>query len=267
MFRLLSPPSFSSEPVAFAFEDDHLGVVDQAVDHGRHRHRVPEVSAQAEEALVGADDQRAPFVAGGDQREEEGGGLGVEGEVLGRGQDALRLSGQVILSPHAEPDVARSRASGSPYVHGGVDVFAGSPDECNVVVSCPTEACSCRVDFVDVAGVLIWAPWHRLGLPRTVQLDNHTNFRSAIPPRSSQFGHVVAACLDLGVTLRFIRLREQWRNAVVERFEDTWERLFFRTTRFVRSNGVLDLWGHKVLFEPEHTFRYALPPFESGPGR
>ena len=166
------------------------------------------------------------------------------------------------------------------------------------------------------------ASWHRLGLPRTVQFDNHSNFRGGIPPRSSQFGPVVAACLDLGVTPRFIPLREPWRNGVVEHFNDTWERLFFRTTRFktldqlrteardfeafhnhhhrysahagatpeqaarginlnrppkryqlptslpakgrieavrfIRSNGVLDLWGHKVLFEPEHSYRYVL---------
>ncbi|HSL25693.1 MAG TPA: hypothetical protein VLA54_05360 [Acidimicrobiia bacterium] len=51
------------------------------------------------------------------------------------------------------------------------------------------------------------ASWHRLGPPRIVQLDNHSNFRGAIPPRSSQFGPVVATCLDLGVTPRFIPLR------------------------------------------------------------
>ncbi|HSL25692.1 MAG TPA: hypothetical protein VLA54_05355 [Acidimicrobiia bacterium] len=28
--------------------------------------------------------------------------------------------------------------------------------------------------------------------------------------------------------------------------------------RFIRSNGVLDLWGHKVFFQPEHTYRYVL---------
>lgn len=48
--------------------------------------------------------------------------------------------------------------------------------------------------------------WVRLGLPRILQLDNHSNFRGGIPPRASQFGPVVATCLDLGVTPRFIPL-------------------------------------------------------------
>ena len=172
-----------------------------------------------------------------------------------------------------------------------------------------------------LAGALV-ASWQRLGLPRILQLDNHSNFRGAIPPRSSQFGPVVAACLDLGVTPRFIPLREPWRNGVIEHFNDTWERLFFRTTRFsdlgqlrteardfeafhnrnhrysvhagatpeqaargldllrpprryqlptslpakgrieairfVRSNGIVDLWGHRITLSIEHTYRYVL---------
>ena len=43
---------------------------------------------------------------------------------------------------------------------------------------------------------------------------------------------MVAACLDLGVTPRFIPLREPWRNGVVKRFNDVWDKSFFRTGRF-----------------------------------
>ena len=43
---------------------------------------------------------------------------------------------------------------------------------------------------------------------------------------------MVAACLDLGVTPRFIPLREPWRNGVVEHFNDVWDKSFFRTERF-----------------------------------
>lgn len=104
------------------------------------------------------------------------------------------------------------------------------------------------------------AAWHRLGLPRIVQLDNHSNFRGGIPPRSSQFGPVVAACLDLGVTPRFIPLREPWRNGVIEHFNDTWERLFFRTTRF----GALDQLRTEArdfeAFTTVTTATVALPP-------
>ena len=55
------------EPVAVALEADHLGVVDQAVDHGRGHHGVAEHLAPATELLVGGDDDAGPLVAGGHQ--------------------------------------------------------------------------------------------------------------------------------------------------------------------------------------------------------
>jgi len=78
----------------------------------------------------------------------------------------------------------------------------------------------------------ITAMWTTVGLPGVAQLDNHSNFRGAIPPNWAQFGPVVAACLDLDVTPRFIPLREPWRNGVVEHFNDVWDKSFFRTERF-----------------------------------
>jgi putative transposase len=74
--------------------------------------------------------------------------------------------------------------------------------------------------------------WSRVGLPLVAQFDNHSNFRGGIPPASASFGPVVATCLDLGVVPRFIPLREPWRNGVVERFNDVWDKSFFRTERF-----------------------------------
>ncbi|MEX2553528.1 MAG: hypothetical protein WD627_11075, partial [Actinomycetota bacterium] len=43
--------------------------------------------------------------------------------------------------------------------------------------------------------------WSRVGLPKVIQFDNHSNLRGAIPPRASTFGPVVATCLELGVGL------------------------------------------------------------------
>src|SRR5205085_6053529 len=74
--------------------------------------------------------------------------------------------------------------------------------------------------------------WCRIGVPRVAQFDNHTNFRGAIPPAYAYFGPVVATCLDLDVTPRFIPLREPWRNGVVEHFNDVWDKSFFRTEVF-----------------------------------
>jgi putative transposase len=74
--------------------------------------------------------------------------------------------------------------------------------------------------------------WSNVGVPAVAQFDNHANFRGGIQPASEYFGPVVATCLDLGVTPRFIPLREPWRNGVVEHFNDVWDKSFFRTEVF-----------------------------------
>ena len=74
--------------------------------------------------------------------------------------------------------------------------------------------------------------WSSIGVPAVAQFDNHSNFRGGIPPASQHFGPVVATCLDLGVTPRFIPLSEPWRNGVVEHFNDVWDKSFFRTEVF-----------------------------------
>jgi putative transposase len=74
--------------------------------------------------------------------------------------------------------------------------------------------------------------WGTVGVPAVAQLDNHSNFRGGIPPNWTHFGPVVATCLDLDVTPRFIPLREPWRNGIVEHFNDVWDKSFFRTERF-----------------------------------
>lgn len=74
--------------------------------------------------------------------------------------------------------------------------------------------------------------WSTLGVPKVAQFDNHANFRGGIQPQYQHFGPIVATCLDLGVTPRFIPLREPWRNGVVEHFNDVWDKAFFRTEVF-----------------------------------
>ncbi len=74
--------------------------------------------------------------------------------------------------------------------------------------------------------------WSRVGMPQVAQFDNHSNFRGGIQPAYQHFGSVVATCLDLGVTPRFIPLQEPWRNGVIEHFNDVWDKAFFRTEVF-----------------------------------
>jgi len=76
------------------------------------------------------------------------------------------------------------------------------------------------------------AIWTRVGIPAVAQFDNHANFRGGIQPAWQYFSPIVATCLDLGVTPRFIPLREPWRNGIVEHFNDVWDKSFFRTEVF-----------------------------------
>ncbi|MBE0449198.1 MAG: transposase [Actinobacteria bacterium] len=79
----------------------------------------------------------------------------------------------------------------------------------------------------------LFASWSRLGLPRYVQLDNQQALRGANRyPRS--FGLVIRCCLNAGVTPIFIPISEPWRNPEIERFNDVWDKVFFRTQHFDR---------------------------------
>lgn len=74
--------------------------------------------------------------------------------------------------------------------------------------------------------------WTQVGVPAVAQFDNHANFRGGIQPAWQYFSPIVATCLDLGVTPRFIPVREPWRNGIVEHFNDVWDKSFFRTEVF-----------------------------------
>lgn len=68
---------------AVSFQVDDFGVVDETVDRGGVHHWSPKVSPQGEES-AGGDDHRCPFVAGGDELEEEVGGSGFQGYAAER---------------------------------------------------------------------------------------------------------------------------------------------------------------------------------------
>ncbi len=75
------------------------------------------------------------------------------------------------------------------------------------------------------------AAWQRLGIPRRLQVDNELSFRGSNRyPRS--LGLLIRLCLSLGVELVFIPEAEPWRNGIVERFNDVYDKLFYRSQRF-----------------------------------
>ena len=73
--------------------------------------------------------------------------------------------------------------------------------------------------------------WKAVGLPDFLQLDNELSFRGSNRyPRSP--GLVIKLCLYFGVQPVFIPIGEPWRNGVIEKFNDTYNKKFFRQQWF-----------------------------------
>ena len=73
--------------------------------------------------------------------------------------------------------------------------------------------------------------WKAMGLPDFLQIDNELSFRgSNRHPRSP--GLVIRLCLHFGVTPVFIPIGEPWRNGAIEKFNDTYNKKFFRRQWF-----------------------------------
>ena len=68
-----------AQPVGGAFEGDDVGVVDDAVDHRGGYDLVAEYAGPGAEGQVAGEDQGGVLVPGGDELEEEVGGVLGEG--------------------------------------------------------------------------------------------------------------------------------------------------------------------------------------------
>ena len=70
-----------------------------------------------------------------------------------------------------------------------------------------------------------------VGLPDYLQIDNELSFRGSNRyPRSP--GLVIRLCLYFGVQPVFIPIGEPWRNGAIEKFNDTYNKKFFRQQWF-----------------------------------
>lgn len=73
--------------------------------------------------------------------------------------------------------------------------------------------------------------WRQVGVPDCLQMDNELVFRGSNKhPRS--LGLILRFALAMGVTVRFIPVAEPWRNGTVERFNQTFDKIFFRAQTF-----------------------------------
>jgi len=73
--------------------------------------------------------------------------------------------------------------------------------------------------------------WKTVGLPDFLQLDNELSFRGSNRYPHS-FGLVIRLCLYFDVTPVFIPVSEPWRNGTIEKFNDTYNKKFFRRQWF-----------------------------------
>ena len=73
--------------------------------------------------------------------------------------------------------------------------------------------------------------WKAIGPPDFLQLDNELSFRGSNRyPRSP--GLVIRLCLYFDVQPVFIPIGEPWRNGAIEKFNDTYNKKFFRRQFF-----------------------------------
>jgi len=94
--------------------------------------------------------------------------------------------------------------------------------------------------------------WGRLGVPERLQMDNQQGLAGA--GRSP--GALVRLCLAHGVTPTFIPYSEPWRNGVVEHFNDTFDKRFFRTETYTGIGHLRDRYDQFLTFH-NATHRYS----------
>jgi len=80
--------------------------------------------------------------------------------------------------------------------------------------------------------------WSAYQMPDALQMDNELAFRGSNRyPRS--FGSVVRFALSQGVAPVFIPIKEPWRNGIIEKFNDTYQKRFLNTTRLANFNELV----------------------------
>ena len=100
-----------------------------------------------------------------------------------------------------------------------------------------------------VAG--LHALWNRHGVPGRVQFDNGGPFTLA-----HGVGEVVRFCLHQGAVPVFIPPREPWRNGTIERFNDTFDKRFFRQERFTDRAQLAERAGaFEAFHNSQHRYR------------
>jgi hypothetical protein len=108
-----------------------------------------------------------------------------------------------------------------------------------------------RKDDESVAVGLIQT-WKKLGIPDFLQMDNELSFRG-----SNRYPHSLGLVLRLSLLMSiqpmFIPQGEPWRNGEIESFQDTFDKAFFRSQRFLSFK---ELCLEAPTFENYHNEHY-----------
>lgn len=85
-------------------------------------------------------------------------------------------------------------------------------------------------------------------------MDNNLPMRSSNRYPHS-FGLVIRLCLYLGIQSIFIPIKEPWRNGILERFQDVFDKMFFRYQYFMSfSHLVEQAKGFEIFHDNNHRY-------------
>jgi len=98
--------------------------------------------------------------------------------------------------------------------------------------------------------------WQEVGIPDYLQMDNELSFHGS-NRHPHGFGRVIRFALSQGVTVIFIPVQEPWRNGVIEKFNDTFDKKFFRKKTFNDFESIVKGSQEFMDFHNEH-HRYAV---------
>lgn len=94
--------------------------------------------------------------------------------------------------------------------------------------------------------------WQYFGIPDYLQMDNELSFRGSNRYPHS-FGKLIRFVLSQKVVPVFIPQREPWRNGIIEKFNDTFDKKFFRTQVFADVETLVNQSVEFEQFHPEYS--------------
>jgi len=165
----------------------------------------------------------------------------------GPNRDRYQKKGTAYPTPAADTINAVQQADvvGPRYLHGGECFYAYN------TIDLARRKLAGRITTARSAEALCdaaVATWRTIGIPDRLQLDN----QQALAGAKGQPGKLVRLCLAWGITPTFIPFAEPWRNGVIERYHQTFDKKFYRTETFTSIEHVTDRYQQFVAFHNQH---------------